>query len=1101
LDCPNRRRAGLANQTLPKSSVAPNLALAREPTRGDHSLSRNVFDTHIETPTPPLSHTQPPSPPPASRHPLSRWPKWILLALLLLWAAGPLISLAIQHSHLRRDLTARLQAAFGRPVEVGRYHFSFFGPVLSAESLTVADDPRFGQEYFLRADSLAVGIRWFSLLRGRLELGTLSLSHPSLNLVRNSAGDWNLAEWLPYPAQPPPAPRAFHALAFRTIRIDDGRINFKRGPEKLPVGFVGVSGTVSTDADSPGRWRIDLDLSPWRAAVVVQQAGTLHVSGHIGGTSSRLRPAALDVSWPDASLPDLLRLVLGDDYGIRGDVDLSLSARTFDGPRSPAAPAAASNARPSSRDVGNSGHAAKASNASNAAVTSATAISANAANGWAIDAHAYLTQIHRWDLTWRPDNPSLNLAARVDWNPANPYVNFPSIALEAPHSFAIASGRILWDHSLPQKPRKNPPPPADLAVSSSQVDVSYLLAWLRAFHPGIADDLAVRGFVAARGGISAWPPRLTDASLSSDGIDLTSRAIRDSVHIRPLQFTFAKQSLSLVPVAVVWSPPSPTGPARSAAAPAAAATAAAPPDASFLLDLSAMVPAKPSKHPRPSLKSSLTPSTGAAFHIAGSARDMRDLIAAAAAFGWNISRGWDLSGPFACDLRWPGAAQPWLAWRARPVGSLDFGGGDFGGGDFGAGDFGAGDSGNVDGGARGAALSAPFLNHSVAKIRAHADLLPAGSVHVALASATAFGTRWNGAFDRRAPAAEWQFVLSGDSLDAADLDRWLNPVWRENFFGRMLPFINFGTRINAVPENLRASGRISLAGLNLGNLNVDNLQAALKVEGRHITASSATAEFYGGSLKGSLDAFLQAAPTYRASLDFSHVRISDLTDPSPQLAGLFTGLFSGHATFQAQGANRSDALASLECHGAALAENAALLNINLADSIRDGRRHAGKSAFSEASAAFTCKDRRIQLEDLRLVGPHGDASVGPYGGFEGSGTVDFNRTLNLRLRVLSRNVAGNSPNNQSGAEAAPPSSENSLNNNVDTSADADADTGAGARTDKDAPPDASSPSDASAAPDASAPLDASAPATYSVTGPLSAPQLAPVSNARRPRSR
>jgi AsmA-like C-terminal region len=1037
-----------------------------------------VFDTHIETP--PLPPTQPPSPPPASRHPLNRWPKWIFLALLLLWAAGPLISLAIQHSDLRRDLTARLQAAFGRPVEVGRYHFSFFGPVLSAESVAVADDPRFGQEYFLRADSLSVGIRWLSLLRGRLELGTLSLSHPSLNLVRDPAGDWNLAGWLPYPAQPPTAPRAFHALAFRTIRIDDGRINFKRGPEKLPVGFVGVSGTVSTDASSPGQWRIDLDLSPWRAAVVVQQAGTLHVSGHIGGTSSRLRPAALDVSWPDASLPDLLRLVLGDDYGIRGDADLTLSARTYDSPRSPAAPAPMPAKDSSIRTASHN-----SSNARNAGKTAAASVAsaANPANGWTIDAHAYLTQIHRWDLTWRPDNPSLNLAARVDWNPANPYFNFPSIALESPHSFAIASGRFLWDHSLPQKSRKNPPPPADFAISSSQVDVSYLLSWLRAFHPGIADDLAVHGFVAARGDLSAWPPRVTDASLSSDGIDLTSRGIRDSVHIRPLQFAYAKQSLSLVPVSVVWSPPSPAPPAssgRPAAAQPATPTAVALPDASFLLDLSAMVPAKPSRSqrpPRPSSKSSLAPSTGAAFHIAGSARDMRDLIAAATAFGWNISRGWDLSGPFACDLRWPGAAQPWLAWRARPVGSFDFGKGDFGEGDFGG----------VDGDARGTALSAPFLNHPVAKIRAHADLQPSGSVHVALSSATAFGTRWNGAFDRRAPAAEWQFVLSGDSLDAADLDRWLNPVWRENFFGRMLPFFNLQSRINAVPENLRASGRISLAGLNLGNLNVDNLQAALKVEGRHITLSGAIGEFYGGSLTGSLDAYLQAAPTYRASLDFSHVRIPDLTDPSPQLAGLFTGLFSGHATFQAQGANRAEALASLECHGAALAENAALLNISLADSIRDGQRHAGKSSFSQASASFTCRDRKIQLEDLRLVGSNVGTSVGPYGGFEGSGTVDFNRTLNLRLRVLSSNVAGNSPNHQSDAEAAPSSSEN----NAEASADTDAD--AGANTD--APPDAS------ASPDASGPLDSSASATYSVTGPLSAPQVAPVSNARRPRSR
>ena len=82
------------------------------------------------------------------------------------------------------------------------------------------------------------------------------------------------------------------------------------------------------DRVTTGIWRIDLQASPWRAAENLQQAGTLHASGRVGGTSSRLLPAALVVSWTGASVSDVLRLARSYDYGVRGTLGVSLSART-----------------------------------------------------------------------------------------------------------------------------------------------------------------------------------------------------------------------------------------------------------------------------------------------------------------------------------------------------------------------------------------------------------------------------------------------------------------------------------------------------------------------------------------------------------------------------------------------------------------------------------------------------------------------------------------------------------------------------------------------------------------------------------------------------
>ena len=154
--------------------------------------------------------------PPAQSRPRAwiRWLKRTLFFFVLLWIASEGISLVMQHTRLRRVLTAQIEAAFGRPVEVGSYDFSLWdGPALEANSVTVGEDPRFGQEYFLRAESMTVRLRWASLLRGHVRLGTLSLNRPSLNLVRDAGGDWESCRVASAAVRQPPGKGAGWALA------------------------------------------------------------------------------------------------------------------------------------------------------------------------------------------------------------------------------------------------------------------------------------------------------------------------------------------------------------------------------------------------------------------------------------------------------------------------------------------------------------------------------------------------------------------------------------------------------------------------------------------------------------------------------------------------------------------------------------------------------------------------------------------------------------------------------------------------------------------------------------------------------------------------
>lgn len=849
----------------------------------DRSLSA-VSNIYSE----PLVYNRPPLDAPPGRKPRRRpWLRGLLLVLVSLWVADAGLSLLIQHSMLRQKLTARLSAAFGRPVQVDSYDLSFWmGPALEAQSVTVGEDPRFGNEYFLRADSLRVRLGWLSLLRGHLELGTLSLTRPSLNIVRNGEGEWNLEEWLPRPAVGPgqapvfgPSTAGLPALRFRRIEVDGGRVNFKRANEKIPFALVGVAGTVETD--SPGRWRMDLDATPWRAAVVIQQPGTVHVAGYVGGTSSRLLPAALDLAWRDASISDVLRLTRGDDDGIRGTLALTLSARTE-------------------------------------------------GDTWMLQSRTELRELHRWDLASRPDNPSVNLIAKMKLYSEVSGLEITDARIEAPRSNARASGRILWNTTGPFK--RQEASPVVLRVLNSAVDLGDVLAWTRAFHSGVGDGVSVHGQAHADLALSGWPMQMVESGGTIEGANVAIPGLRLPLHLSRAEFHYDQGRISLSPVTLLFGLPNGLS------------------SGSF--------------HMSTALKQGLP----ASFRLTGDLPQFRDLIAAAGAFGWNLSRGWDLSGPFRCDLHWTG---PQFPWESEPTGTVVMGG--------------------ADGETGGASLRAPFLNQAVEQIEARADLMPAAR-HIVLSSAQAFGARWNGTFDRRGSDGKWQFALSGDHLTAADLDRWLNPRWRESFLDRMLPFLNSRLASSAVPETLQASGHLSLGELTLAPFVVRQLQGSMKIEGRQIDLANAVGQLYGGSVNGSLVAQLGSSPLYRVNANFSAVDLSAMSAVSPQLADQFAGLASGSLSFDARGTTRAALIAELECHGAVHVNGPVLRGLDLEESLREGAVRPGATTFEQASAAFSCADRDLQFQDLLLQGPRGE--------IDGSGSVDFDRNLNLRLWVL-----------------------------------------------------------------------------------------------------
>ncbi len=846
-----------------------------------------------------------------------RWARIVVLFLIALWIANLALSFAIQHTSLNRQITARLDAAFGRPVEVGSYRFSLWGrPTLEARSVTVSEDPRFGHEYFLRAESLTMSLRWRSLLRGRFEFGGIWLAHPSLNLVRNPDGDWNVAEWLPQFSAAaggrsvviPKFPAASNALRFSRINVDSGRINFKRAQEKLPFALVGVTGYVEPEGN--GEWRLDLEAAPARAAVILQQAGTLHLSGRVGGTSSRLRPAALDFAWTDASLSDALRLVRATDYGVRGNFAVTLKAGTE-------------------------------------------------AQDWNLEGRAEIRQVHRWNLPLRSDNPSLNLIAKGILDPELARFDVVESSLETPRSSAQATGTISWN-----QPSASQDAPAPLLrIISSAINASDFLAWARAFHSGISDEISVRGFAKLDASLSGWPPRMDEGTLSLGETDLTAKTLAVPVRFGSASLFYNSKGASLWPATISFG--------------AAAGT----------LRVETLGPISLGGAARTAVSSAQAAS---ALHISGALADVGNLISTARLLGWDISRGWDLTGPVRGDLKWQGSSYPW---KSPPTGALDFGG-----------TFTSAMNAELNAKSSGDSLRAPFLNLPVEQIRAHVDL-KGNTRRVLLTSAEAFGAHWTGFLEREPDSqqsfqeqpgadqkAHWQFALSSDQLSAAEIDRWLNPRWRESFLDRVLPFLNSRPPAAAQPDNLLASGKVNVDQFALAPLMLHRVQTDASIDGRRLSFSNVRAQLAKGEVTGSLRADLEASPSYRLNLDYSGVDLYDLAGAAPSLADRFAGIASGKISISATGASRSDLISSLQCRGTSRIAGAELMNIDLIASFAEAAFRPGHTTFRDASADFTCAAGKIVFERLRLSGPAE--------GFTGQGTADFSRNLDFRFAAL-----------------------------------------------------------------------------------------------------
>jgi len=147
----------------------------------------------------------------------------IILVSVVFWATFDV-------NAYREQIQAELQGRLGRPVTLGQMVLSLFPPSFQVDDISIADDPRFDNPNpFVKAGQLSVSVNLLPLLRSRLEVTSLNLHRPVIELMKDREGVWNFSSLGKGTEQAAPAPssegESAGSFSLVSLSVEDGQLD------------------------------------------------------------------------------------------------------------------------------------------------------------------------------------------------------------------------------------------------------------------------------------------------------------------------------------------------------------------------------------------------------------------------------------------------------------------------------------------------------------------------------------------------------------------------------------------------------------------------------------------------------------------------------------------------------------------------------------------------------------------------------------------------------------------------------------------------------------------------------------------------------------
>ena len=189
-------------------------------------------------------------------------------------------------NQFRPTIEEKASAALGRKVQLGNISLSLISGSLSAEALSIGDDPKFSSAPFLTAKSLNVGVEIMPLIFSKtLNVTGVTIASPQVTLLRNAAGQWNYSslgasaaksQAKKAPAEKPSGTsNAAEEVSVKKLTLTDGSIivGSTNSQKRSTYDHVNVTAsdvsltskfpvTVTADLPSGGKFKLDGTFGP-----------------------------------------------------------------------------------------------------------------------------------------------------------------------------------------------------------------------------------------------------------------------------------------------------------------------------------------------------------------------------------------------------------------------------------------------------------------------------------------------------------------------------------------------------------------------------------------------------------------------------------------------------------------------------------------------------------------------------------------------------------------------------------------------------------------------------------------------------------------------
>ncbi len=247
----------------------------------------------------------------------------ILPALAVIAAAG-LLAPYLSAAQFRERIRVALERSLHRRVSVGAAHYDLFhGPGFEVQDVLIDDVPAAAPEPFAYVGSLQATLRLASFWTGRLSFSTLRLNDSTINLVKTSAGPWNVQQFLT--AVPAPSSGA----AVPDIEIRSARFNFKFADTKSV--FYLNNADLDVYPAAGGAIGIRFSGEPARTDRGAQGFGGFSARGLLHPGPAGADRLSLGLQIEHSNLAELITLFAGRDLGIHGT---AIASAHLDGPLS-----------------------------------------------------------------------------------------------------------------------------------------------------------------------------------------------------------------------------------------------------------------------------------------------------------------------------------------------------------------------------------------------------------------------------------------------------------------------------------------------------------------------------------------------------------------------------------------------------------------------------------------------------------------------------------------------------------------------------------------------------------------------------------------------